>query len=319
MQTEATGAVRATTALPAEPAGAVRAAAALPEGAPALPPRISWGAVLAGGIVAAAIAATLNILGAAIGATAVDAVGRATPGASSLGIGAAVWLVAANTIALAVGGYTAARLSGTSDDTDGVLHGLAVWAIAFLVSAALLGNMVAGLASTAASTVSGAAGGAAGGVGSMVSAAAGQANPTAVMDRAVNALRGTGNAPGQMTAEQRTAEISSLLAGRAARGGFTGEERARLNALVAAEAGVPAEEANRRVQAVEADVQRTAAETARQAREAADATARAASIGAFGTFAALLIGAIAAVLGARRGTREWVTARLAQAMARRPA
>lgn len=298
-----------------ETTGAVRAATALPEGGPALPPRISWGAVLAGGIVAAAIAAALNILGAAIGATTVDAVGRATPGASSLGIGAAVWLVVANTIALAVGGYTAARLSGTSDDTDGVLHGLAVWAIAFLVSAALLGNMVAGLASTAASTASSAAGGA----GSMLSAAAGQANPTAVVDRAVNTLRGVGNAPGQMSTEQRTAEISSLLAGRAARGGFSNDERARLNALVAAEAGVPAEEANRRVQAVEADAQRTADEAARQAREAADATARAASIGAFGAFAALLLGAVAAVFGARRGTREWVTARLAPALARRPA
>jgi hypothetical protein len=44
MQTEATGVVRATTALP--------------EGGPALPPRSSWSAVLAGGIVAAAIAAT---------------------------------------------------------------------------------------------------------------------------------------------------------------------------------------------------------------------------------------------------------------------
>ena len=73
-----------------EATGAVRAAAALPEGAPALPLRISWGAVLAGGIVAAAIAATLNILGAAVGVTTVDAVGRATPGASSLGIGVAV-------------------------------------------------------------------------------------------------------------------------------------------------------------------------------------------------------------------------------------
>ncbi len=92
-----------------------------------------------------------------------------------------------------------------------------------------------------------------------------------------------------------------------------------MNALVAAEAGVPAEEVNRRVQAVEADAQRAAAETARQAREAADATARAASIGAFGTFAALLLGAIAAVLGARRGTREWVTARLSPAAVRRPA
>jgi hypothetical protein len=193
-----------------------------------------------------------------------------------------------------------------------VPHGLAAWAVAFLVSAALLGNMVAGLASTAASTV----GSAAGGVGSMVPAAAGRANPSAIVDRAMNTLHGTGDAPGRMPTEQRTAEISSLLAGRAARGGFFNDECARLNTLVAAEAGAPAEEANGRVQAVEADAQRTATEAARQAREAADATARAASIGAF---AALFLGAVAAVIGARRGTREWMTARPAPAVARRPA
>ncbi|HEX6013432.1 MAG TPA: hypothetical protein VFY87_16850, partial [Geminicoccaceae bacterium] len=234
------------------------------------------------------------------------AVGRATPDAASLGVGAAVWLVVANTIALAVGGYTAARLSGTADGTDGVLHGLAVWAIAFLVSATLLGSLVAGLASTAASTASGVAGGAARGVGSMASAVADQASPEALIDRARETLRGAGGEPQAMTTEQRGAEITSLLARRVARGGFAAEERARLDALVAAEAGVPPEEAARRVQAVEAEAQRAAADAARRAREAADAAARATSIGAFGTFAALLLGAIAAVLGARRGTREWV-------------
>ena len=101
-------------------------------------PGISWGAVLAGGVVAAAIAASLNILGAGIGAMTVDAVARDTPTASSIGMGAVIWMIVANTLALAVGGYTAARLSGTSSDTDGVLHGLAVWAVAFLVSAVLL-------------------------------------------------------------------------------------------------------------------------------------------------------------------------------------
>jgi len=303
-----------------ETSGPARTTAALPEGGPALPSRISWGAVLAGGGVAAAIAAMLNVLGAAVGATTVDAVGRATPDAASLGVGAAVWLVVANTIALAVGGYTAARLSGTADGTDGVLHGLAVWAVAFLVSATLLGSLVAGLASTAASTASGVAGGAARGVGSVVSAAADQASPETLIDRARETLRGTGGEPRAMTTEQRGAEITSLLTRRVARGGFAAEERARLDALVAAEAGIPPEEAARRVQAVEADAQRAAADAARRAREAADAAARATSIGAFGTFAALLLGAVAAVLGARRGTREGV-ARRAPAMmaARQPA
>lgn len=285
------------------------AAVALPEGGHALPSRISWGAVLAGGVIAAAVAATLNVLGAAIGATTVDAVGRATPAAATLGIGAVVWMVIANTIALAVGGYTAARLSGSADDTDGVLHGLAVWAIAFLVSAVLLGNVVAGVVSTAASTASSAVGSAASGVSSAVSAVAGQASPEALLQRAQDTLRGTGNDATAMTTEQRGTEIALLLTRRAANGTFTGEERSRLNALVAAESNIPAEEAARRVQTVEDQARRTAAEAAERARVAADATARAASMGAFGAFAALLLGAIAAVFGARRGTRDWVALR----------
>ena len=305
--------------MPSDTAIPARTTTVLPEGGPALPPRISWGAVLAGGIIAAAFAAMLNILGAAIGATTVDAVGRASPGAASFGIGAAIWLVVANTLALAVGGYTAARLSGTSDNTDGVLHGLAVWAIAFLFSAALLGNMVAGLASGAATTASNVAGGAASGAGSMVSAAAGQVSPSALMDRAKDALRGTGGEPRTMTTEQRGAEITSLLARRVAGNELAAPERTRLNALVAAEYGIAPEEAARRVQAVEAEAQRTAAEAARKAREVADAAARTTSIGAFGAFAALLLGAIAAVFGARRGTRDWVTRMAPQATLRRPA
>ncbi|MDJ0389170.1 hypothetical protein QMO56_13700 [Roseomonas sp. E05] len=292
--------------MPSDMTGAVRSATALPEGGPALPPRISWGAVIAGSLIAAALAATLNILGVAIGATTVDAVAHATPDAAPMGIGAAVWLIIANTLALAVGGYTAARLSGTADNTDSILHGLAVWAVAFLVSAVLVGNLLAGLAST----VSGAVGNVAGGAASAVSNAAKQAvpdaSPSALIDRARDTLRGTGGDPQSMTSEQRSTEITSLLGRRIARGSFPGEERARLDALVAAEFGIPPEEASRRVQAMEAEAQRTAEEAATRARQAADATARATSIGAYGTVAALLLGALAAVLGARRGTRDQI-------------
>ncbi|WP_246521825.1 hypothetical protein [Neoroseomonas terrae] len=278
----------------------------LPEGGPALPSRISWGAVLAGSLIAAVIAATLNILGLAVGATTVDAVAHATPGAAQMGIGAAIWLVIANTLALAAGGYTAARLSGTTDDTDSVLHGLAVWALAFLVSAVLVGNLLAGLVSTASSAVSNVAGGAASAVSGVASQAMPDTSPSALVDRARDTLRGVGGEPQAMTTEQRGAEITSLLGRRIARGSFAGEERVRLDTLVAAEFGIAPEEASRRVQAMEAEAQRSAAQAAALARQAADATARAASIGAFGTVAALLLGAAAAVLGARRGTRDRV-------------
>src|ERR671916_311085 len=88
------------------------AAVAAPEGAAALPPRVSWGAIIAGAVIAVVIGFMLNILGVAVGATAVDAVNRDTPSASTFGIGAGIWLLAATLIGLAVGGYAAARLSG---------------------------------------------------------------------------------------------------------------------------------------------------------------------------------------------------------------
>ena len=132
----------------------VATTAVLPEGAPSLPSRISWGAVIAGAVVALTIGLMLNALGAGIGATTVDAAARDTPSASSFGIGAAIWVLVSNLIGLAVGGYVAARLSGTSDNTDGTLHGLAVWGTTFLISAVLLGNLVSGIASTAASGAS---------------------------------------------------------------------------------------------------------------------------------------------------------------------
>ena len=69
--------------------GNAATAADLPEGAPSLPSRISWGAIIAGAVVALTIGLMLNALGAGVGATTIDAAARGTPSASSFGIGAA--------------------------------------------------------------------------------------------------------------------------------------------------------------------------------------------------------------------------------------
>ncbi|WP_241671569.1 hypothetical protein [Dankookia rubra] len=288
---------------------------AAPEGAPSLPPRISWGAVLAGGVVAVAVGTMLNILGVAIGASTVDASAGSTPGASSFGIGAGIWLLVANLIGLAVGGYVAARLSGTADSTDSVLHGLSVWAIGFLLSAVLLGNVIAGTASTAAQGGASLLGGLAQGAGNAASAAAGpagqamqQVDPKALVDRAQAALR-TGGDPAQMGSDQRNAEIARLLTRRVTDGNLPQGDRDRLNQLVAAEYNIAPEEAQRRLQQVEQQATQTAQEAERRAREAADATATAGAVAAYWVFAAMLLGAVAAVLGARIGTRSAVAVR----------
>lgn len=283
-------------------------AAAAPEGAPSLPPRISWGAVFAGGLVAIAVGAMLNILGFAIGATTIDPLAPGeTPSAASLGIAGGIWLLAANLIGLGVGGYVAARLSGTADGTDGSLHGLSVWAVGFLLSAVLLGNVVSGAASTAVTGMSSILGGAAQGAGQAAAAAApavaNTVNPQALADRLQAALQSGGN-PAAMTSDQRRAEITRIVGNRVTAGRFEGDARDRLTQIVAAEFNLPPQQANERIAQLEAQAQQTANEAAQRAREAADAAARSAAIGAFWIFGAMLLGAIAAVLGARTGTRQ---------------
>jgi len=293
----------------------VATATALPEGSPSLPSRISWGAVIAGAVVALTIGLMLNALGAGVGATTVDAAAHGSPSASSFGIGAAIWLLVSNLLGLAAGGYVAARLSGTADNTDGTLHGLAVWGTTFLISAVLLGNLVSGIASTATTGASSLIGGVASGAGSAASAAGQQvANRTStgtlqsvaqsVTDRVQNALSGTGGAPGTMTSDQRKAEMGTLVTRRVTDGQLSQPDRDRLNQLVAAEYNISPQDAQARVTQAEQQATQAARQAEETARRAADTAASGTSIAAFSIFGIMLLGAIASVFGARRGTRD---------------
>ncbi|WP_236552497.1 hypothetical protein [Belnapia sp. F-4-1] len=282
------------------------------ETAAPLPRRVSWGAILAGGIVAVAVGAMLSILGVAVGASSVDATNAQSPSGSTVGIAAGAWLLISNLIGLAVGGYVAARLSGSADGTDSTLHGLSVWAIGYLLSAVLLGNIIAGTASTATQGLSSIVGGVSQAAGQAASAASGpasrlasQIDPQQLVDRAQNALSGTGGGdPAAMNSDQRKAEIGQILTRRVTDGNLPQGDRDRLGRLVAAEYNIPADEANRRIQQVEQQATETAQTAERQAREAADAAATAGAVAAYWAFAAMLLGAVAAVLGARMGTRN---------------
>jgi hypothetical protein len=74
--------------------------------------RISWGAVLAGAAMAIAVHVSLSLLGLGIGLSTVDPAVGDTPQATSFALGAGIWWVISNLIALVIGGYVAARLSG---------------------------------------------------------------------------------------------------------------------------------------------------------------------------------------------------------------
>ena len=67
-----------------------------------------------------------------IGLSTIDPAAGDTPGATTFGVGAGIWWVVSNLIALIIGGYVAARLSGMPLRGDGIIHGVLTWAVTLL-------------------------------------------------------------------------------------------------------------------------------------------------------------------------------------------
>ena len=105
---------------------------------------ISWPAVIAGAIVAVAIGAMLNLLGVAIGAAALNPFSLSRDEADAFSVGAGVWVALANAIALFIGAVVASRAAKLTDHHRGMLQGLSVWAVAFLMAIFIAGSTAAG-------------------------------------------------------------------------------------------------------------------------------------------------------------------------------
>jgi hypothetical protein len=241
----------------------------------------------------------LHLLGVGIGAAAIDASARATPGIASFTTGAALWLAFSTIVGLGVGGFVAGRLSGTTDTEDGLMHGLAVWSVAAVLSMAVVGSAAVTVAGATARGLGDAVGGAASAVAPAAADAARDGNQQQVIDRVTRTLAANGD-PASMTDDQRTNAVVVLIQQRVRDGRWGPEQRARAIDLVQRGAAVPQEEAARRVTAIEQNL----AQAEQQAREAADAAAQAASRAAFWAFASLLIGAIVAAAAAAAGVRN---------------
>lgn len=98
---------------------------------------ISWPAVIAGAIVAVAVGAMLNLLGVALGASTVNPYDFRGADTAGFTAAAGMWMALANALALFVGGAVATRAAKYADHHRGALHGLAVWALSFLLAITL--------------------------------------------------------------------------------------------------------------------------------------------------------------------------------------
>ncbi len=259
---------------------------------------IAWAPVIAGGVTATAITFILLELGAGLGFAVASPWREGNPSAGSLAVMSLIWLVITQWVASGMGGYLTGRLRTRWVDTHrhevffrDTAHGFLSWGVATVI-------VVGVLASAASSIVGGGVQATASAVGGMAQAAA-PAIASQAQDYTTDVLfrrnQPDANAP---VADQRT-EAGRILA-QAATGDLPSADRTYLAQLVAARAGIPADEAQRRVDEAAAQTKR-AAEAAKQAAEAAR---KAAATVAILTALSMLIGAFIASVAAAIGGQQ---------------
>lgn len=89
--------------------------------------RVSWGAIVAGAMVALTIYVVLMLLGVAIG---IEVAVRGTN--VDLGVGSGLYTVAVLAIAMFFGGWATSRLAVGEDKTEALLHAVILWGVLFL-------------------------------------------------------------------------------------------------------------------------------------------------------------------------------------------
>jgi hypothetical protein len=115
-------------------------------------PRLHWGAVIAGVLVALAAHIVLGLIGAALGFAAAPADSR------GVGAAAAIWALVTPFLATLAGAWLATRMAGSWDTAGSNLHGVIVWCIGLIAGALFLTGTLASGAMTASNAASGNAG-----------------------------------------------------------------------------------------------------------------------------------------------------------------
>lgn len=105
--------------------------------------KISWGAVVAGTIVALSVGIGLNLLAAWAGFGLHDVTSLSD--LSSRATGAGVWITISSIIAIFVGGLVAAVMAGSFTSMNGLYHGLIVWGVTVVSSIGLTTFGVTGM------------------------------------------------------------------------------------------------------------------------------------------------------------------------------
>jgi hypothetical protein len=243
---------------------------------------VSWAAIFAGAVVAAALSLVLVGIGAGLGFASLSPYSGG-PSATTFTIVAGIWLIVTQWLSAALGGYVTGRLRTrwVGVHTHEVFfrdtaHGLIAWALAAVAGAALLVS----------------AGSSALGSGARLAGGAARSVQAVSPYDADLLLRRTSPETGANGADPH-GEVLQILVKDAATGKMPPEDHDYLVHVVAARTGLTQDEAQKRVDQVTAEI-KDAADKARKS---------AAAFSLFGAFS-MLIGAFIASVAAAIGGRQ---------------
>lgn len=244
---------------------------------------VSWGAVIGGAFVAAALSLIMLALGAGLGLSSVSPWSNAGASAQTVSTAAIVWLIVIEFVACAMGGYLTGRLRTRwhAIHTDEVYfrdtaNGFLVWAVALVITAAFLGSFASTMVGSAASATA--------------AIAKSSVDPSGYF---VDTLFRADPPSAVRTDPTGQAEAGRILANSLRQDGISAPDKNYLAQLVAAKTGISQADAQQRVTDVIAD-----------ARQAEDSARKAAARLLLWTFIALLIGAFSASFAATIGGRQ---------------
>ncbi|MDR3398629.1 MAG: hypothetical protein P4M06_13860 [Pandoraea sp.] len=296
---------------------------------------VSWSAIIAGGVCAAALSLILLMLGTGLGLSSVSPWVNRGISAEAFGVSTILWITLTQLVASGMGGYLAGRLRTPWPDVHpdesyfrDTAHGLLTWAVASLATAALLTSVIGSIinagASTAATAVSGAAQTAsaamtANGAGTSATSA-GSAGSMASMGYAMDSLfRADPNANAAAVAagasapsDQATsatlastkAEVARIFLNSLRTGPLPADDTRYVAQRIAQYTGLTQQDAEKRVSDAYASAQAKLASAEAAAKDAADKSRKASAYAALWLFISLLIGAFCASLAATFGGRQ---------------
>ncbi len=222
---------------------------------------ISWPAVIGGAFVSAALSLILLTLGTGLGLSSVSPWSNLGALASAMKTAGIAWLILTQVMASAMGGYLAGRLrtKWVHVHTDEVYfrdtaHGLLVWAVGLVFTAAFLASAAASIAGRETQPVANQTS-AAPDVDASLLSSFGYITDTL--------LRGGGSLPDRSDASER-GEVERVLAHGLHQGALSPADKTYLAQLVSAKTGLSQIDAERRVSGVFEEAQQSA-ERARKA------------------------------------------------------